>query len=377
MIQENIYLDNAATTVLDPLVLEAMMPYMTTHYGNPSSTYSLGRDTRLAIENARKTVAKILKTSPSRIFFTSGGTEANNTAIICSVRDLKCKHIVTSVLEHHATLHTVEYLKNQGEVTVSYVQLLPDGHIDLLNLEEILAKNDEITLVSLMHANNEIGNILDINRAGELCKKYNAFFQSDCVQTIGHYPIDLENLPVHFVSGAGHKFHGPKGVGILYVHKEAPINSFIHGGGQEKGMRAGTENVYGIVGFAKALELATDRFDTDHQKIKKLKDYTKLQLIEAEIGVTFNGDIDENSLYTVLNASFPLSINSEGLLMELDMMGICLSGGSACTSGGGSHVIKAIDIRHEEKVPVRFSFSRLNTTKEIDTTIRSITQLLK
>ena len=378
MKQAKIYLDNAATTALDPLVLEAMMPYMTTHFGNPSSNYSLGRDARLAIEKARKSVAKILNTSASCIFFTSGGTEANNMALICGVRDLKCKHIITSPLEHHAVLHTVEYLRSHSEIKVSYVQLLPDGHIDLENLEEILSKSREKTLVTLMHANNEIGNLVTINTVGTLCVKYNAFFHSDCVQTIGHYPVNLHDIPVHFVTASGHKFHGPKGVGILYISKHSPIHSFIHGGGQEKGMRAGTENLYGIVGFAKALELAIERFDDDFQKIRELKTYTKQKLIETNIGVTFNGDISGNSLYTVLNASFPLSMSSQAMLLELDIMGICLYGGSACTSNsGGSHVIRAIDIDHNKKTPIRFSFSRLNTKEEIDTTIKSIIRLLK
>ena len=219
-----IYLDNAATTALDPKVLEAMMPYLTTHFGNPSSIYSYGRETRLAVENARKTVAKLLNAHPAEIFFTSGGTEASNTAINASVNDLGCGHIITSPLEHHATLHTVEHLAKTGKVKLSYVRVLENGHIDMADLENLLATSTQKTLVTLMHANNEIGNITDINAVGELCKKYKAVFHCDTVQTVGHFPIDLRNTPVHFITGAGHKFHGPKGVGILYVNENIKIN---------------------------------------------------------------------------------------------------------------------------------------------------------
>ncbi|HNF44274.1 MAG TPA: cysteine desulfurase family protein, partial [Ferruginibacter sp.] len=250
-----IYFDNAATTALDPQVLEAMMPYLTDKFGNPSSIYSYGRETRMAIEAARKSVAKILNAHPAEIFFTSGGTESSNTAITASVRDLGCRHIITSPIEHHAVSHSVEYLDNMDVAKVSLVKLLPNGHIDLDDLERLLAASEEKTLVTLMHANNEIGNILDIHAVGRLCKLYNAIFHSDTVQTVGHFPFDLRNTPVHFITGAAHKFHGPKGVGILYINENVKIKPFVHGGAQERNMRAGTENLYGIVGFAKALEL--------------------------------------------------------------------------------------------------------------------------
>ncbi|MCU0376496.1 MAG: cysteine desulfurase, partial [Chitinophagaceae bacterium] len=252
-----IYLDNAATTALDAPVLEAMMPYLTEKFGNPSSIYSYGRESRLAVENARKSVAKLLNAHPAEIFFTSGGTEASNTAILAAVRDLGCEHIITSSIEHHATLHTVEYLYNRGEAALSYVKLLPDGHIDMEHLEKLLAEAEGKVLVTLMHANNEIGNMLDIDAVGELCKLYGAIFHSDTVQTVGHFPFDLRNTPVHFITGAGHKFHGPKGAGLLYINENVRIKPLIHGGSQERNMRAGTENLYGIVGFAKALELAS------------------------------------------------------------------------------------------------------------------------
>src|SRR3982751_6600985 len=275
-IDQRIYFDNAATTALDKEVLEAMLPYLTDHFGNPSSIYSYGRETRLAIENARKSVAKILGVRPGSIFFTSGGTESNNTSISASIRDLGCTHIITSRIEHHAVLHTVEHYGEDKNVSVSFVDLKEDGHVDLENLEKQL---DDYTsagrkcLVSLMHANNEIGVLLPIKKVGELCQKHQAVFHSDCVQTVGHYPINLSEIPVHFISAASHKFHGPKGVGVLYVSDEVNIKPFIFGGGQERNMRAGTENVYGIVGFAKALEIAMRDFEKVSAYIDDLKHY--------------------------------------------------------------------------------------------------------
>jgi cysteine desulfurase len=372
-----IYFDNAATTSLDKQVLEAMLPYMTDHFGNPSSIYSYGRESRLAIENARKKVARLLNAHPGEIFFTSGGTESNNTAILSAIRDLGCRHIITSSIEHHAVLHTVEHYDNTDAITSSYVQLEPDGHVNLQDLEQQLASREERCLVSLMHANNEIGNLLPIEKVGELCNKYNAIFHSDCVQTVGHYPIDLRNTPVHFISGAGHKFHGPKGSGILYVNDNISIKPFIFGGGQERNMRAGTENLYGIIGFAKALELATTNIENDRQYIQSLKNYMieKLQNDIEEVG--FNGDYTGRCLYTVLNASFRKSEKSEMILFNLDMQGICVSGGSACSSGAdaGSHVIRAIN-NDPNRVAVRFSFSKHNTTHEIDTVVSKLKELI-
>ena len=374
---QRIYLDNAATTSLDPQVLEAMMPYLTTHFGNPSSIYSYGRECRMGIENARKTVAKILNAHPAEIFFTSGGTESSNTAITAAVRDLGCKHIISSLIEHHATTHTVEYLKNNGEATLSYVKLLPNGHVDLEDLEKILASSEEKCLVTLMHANNEIGNILDIHAVGNLCKKYEAIFHSDTVQTVGHFPFDLRNTPVHFITGAGHKFHGPKGVGILYINENVKINPLVHGGSQERNMRAGTENLYGIIGFAKALELATANYTQDSSYINDLKKYMKQQLEEQIPGIGFNGDILGKSLYTVLSVRFPKTEKSEMLLFNLDINNICASGGSACTSGAdqGSHVIRAIN-NDPNQVTVRFSFSKHNTKDEIDQVVEKLKEII-
>jgi cysteine desulfurase len=370
---ERIYFDNAATTCLDPQVLEAMMPYLTSCYGNPSSIYSYGRESRLAIENARKSVAKILNAHPSEIFFTSGGTESSNTAITASVRDLGCKHIVTSPIEHHATLHTVEHLHKNREAALSYVKVLPNGDIDLQHLETLLAASKEKVLVTLMHANNEIGNMININAVGEICKKYNAVFHSDTVQTVGHFPFDLRNTPVHFITGAGHKFHGPKGVGLLYINENVKIKPFVHGGSQERNMRAGTENLYGIVGFAKALELATANYEKDSSHIKSIKLYMMEQLKKNIEGVSFNGDPLGSSLYTVLSVSFPKTEKSEMLLFNMDINNICASGGSACTSGAdaGSHVIREIN-NNPNQVTVRFSFSKHNTTEEVDTVVEKL-----
>lgn len=374
---ERIYFDNAATTSLDPLVLEAMMPYLTEKFGNPSSIYSYGRETRLAIENSRKSVAKILNAHPAEVFFTSGGTESSNTAITAAVRDLGCTHIISSPLEHHATLHTVEHLHKRGEAALSWVNLLPDGHIDLEDLEQKLASSNEKTLVTLMHANNEIGNILDIHAVGELCKKYGAIFHSDTVQTVGHFPFDLRNTPVHFITGAGHKFHGPKGVGILYINENVRINPFIQGGAQERNMRAGTESVYGIVGFAKALELATANYETESGLIRDVKHYMMEQLEKHVKGVSFNGDPLGRSLYTVLSVSFPKTEKSEMLLFNLDINHICASGGSACTSGAeqGSHVIRAIN-NNPNQVTVRFSFSKHNTKEQVDAVVAKLKDLI-
>ena len=374
---QRIYFDNAATTCLDGEVLEAMMPYLTSCYGNPSSIYSYGRESRLAIETARKLVAKTLNAHPAEIFFTSGGTESSNTAITSAVRDLECRHIITSQIEHHATLHTVEYLYHNGEAALSYVKLLPNGHIDLEDLEQIMAKCNEKCLVTLMHANNEIGNILDIKAVGEICKKYNAVFHSDTVQTVGHFPFDLRNTPIHFITGAGHKFHGPKGVGILYINENVKIKPFIHGGSQERNMRAGTENLYGIVGFAKALQMATENHDAHKEHIFGIKQYMHQKLQQEIEGLDFNGDPFGESLYTVLSVSFPKTEKSEMMLFNLDINNICASGGSACTSGAdaGSHVIRAVN-NNPNQVTVRFSFSKNNTKEEVDIVVEKLKNLI-
>jgi cysteine desulfurase len=374
---ERIYFDNAATTPLDPVVLETMLPYLTEKFGNPSSIYSYGRESRMAIEQARKTVAGLLHAHPAEIFFTSGGTESSNAAIRAAIQDLGCSHIISSPLEHHATLHTVKYYQERGEAKLHLLNVLPDGHLDLDQLDGLLAGLGEKVLVSLMHANNETGNLLDIQRVAEICKKYKAIFHSDTVQTLGHYDFDLSKLPIHFISGASHKFHGPKGVGMLYINEQIKVKPNIHGGSQERNMRAGTENVYGIVGFAKALELATKRMEEDSSYINELRMYMA-EVLKKEIpGVAFNGDAFGKSLYTILSVSFPKTEKAEMLLFNLDINQICASGGSACTSGAqqGSHVIRAI-YPGSDRTTVRFSFSRHNTRQEVDEVVSKLKSLV-
>lgn len=374
-----VYFDNAATTSLDSEVLETMMPYLTDKFGNPSSIYSYGRETKLAIENARKSVAKILGCAPGEIFFTSGGTESSNTAINCSIRDLGCKHVITSRIEHHATLYTAENVARLGLASLSYVNTLPNGHIDLTHLDELLAKSEEKTLVTLMHANNEIGNLLDVKAVGELCEKYGAIFHCDMVQTIAHYPLNLKELKVHFASSSAHKFHGPKGAGILYVNENVSIKPILYGGAQERNMRAGTENIYGIVGYAKALEKAIANYEQYSTHIQGLKTYMAELLKSNFPKVVFNGDYNGNSLYTVLNVAFPYNEKTDMLLLNLDMQGICVSGGSACSSGASSnsHVITALHAENiDNLVPVRFSFSSHNTKEEVDYVIEKLKELV-
>jgi len=371
-----IYFDNAATTPIDPMVFEAMTPYFTEHFGNPSSIYSYGRENRLAIEKARKSVAAALHAHPSEIFFTSGGTESSNTAIFASVKELGCTRIISSPIEHHATLHTCNFIAAKGDASLEFVNVLPNGHIDLNDLELKLSSSSEKTLITLMHANNEIGNITNIKRIGELAQQYNAIFHADTVQTVGHFPIDLSEIKVDFITGASHKFHGPKGVGLLYINANNKVNPFIHGGGQERNMRAGTENIYGIVGFAKALEIAMQNHETEKKHIAALKSYLKTSLEENINGVVFNGDPEGESLYTVLSVGFPRTEKSEMLLFNLDIRNICVSGGSACSSGAnqGSHVINALKV--PEQSTVRFSFSKYNTRQEVDAVVEALRELV-
>ncbi len=370
-----IYFDNAATTPLDKEVLDAMMPYLTEHFGNPSSIHSFGRKTRAAIEGARKIVAKSLNVSPSEIFFTSGGTEADNMAIRCSVHDLGIKHVITSKIEHHAVLHTVEKLEEEGLIKLSFVNLTNEGHIDLHHLDQLLSENER-TFVSLMHANNEIGNLISLEKVGEICGKYNAIFHSDTVQTMGHYAMDLQKVNVHFVTCAAHKFHGPKGIGFLYVNSSIKINPLIYGGSQERNMRGGTENLYGIVGLGKALEIAMRDLESHQKHINDLKNYMIEELKASIPGVEFNGACQENCLYTVLNVRFPHTENAEMLLFNLDISGISASGGSACTSGSdiGSHVLRGIGA-DVTRPAVRFSFCKYNTKAEVDYTILKLKEL--
>ncbi len=370
-----IYFDNAATTPMDREVVDAMLPLMTEHFGNPSSIHSWGRQTRSMIEQARKTVAKLMNCSPSEIFFTSGGTEADNMAIRCTIESLEIKHAITSPLEHHAVLHTLESMADKGQITLNLVKITPEGNVDLEDLEALL-KNNERCIVSLMHANNEIGNLLPLKQAAEICKKYNAILHSDTIQTVGHYNIDLKDIPVHFINGAAHKFHGPKGIGFIYVSSEVHVAPLIFGGAQERNMRGGTENVYGIVGLAKAMEIAYNDLKKHQEHIQGLKTYMIDKLEKNLPGVTFNGDAKGNSLYTVLNVCLPETDNAEMLVFNLDINGIAASAGSACSSGSnvGSHVLRAIGT-DMSRPSVRFSFSKYNTKEEIDYTLVKLKEM--
>jgi len=372
----NVYFDNAATTPIHPDVIEAMLPVFSQQFGNPSSIHAYGREVRATIEVARKKVAQMLNASPSEIFFTSGGTEADNMSLRCSVQDLGVEHVITSELEHHAVLHTLEDMAERGQIRLNLVKVDSAGHVDLNDLERLLQTEGK-ALVSLMHANNEIGTMISLEEVGGLCRKYNALFQSDTVQTMGHYRHDLATLPVDFITGAAHKFHGPKGVGFLYIRNGVRIKPYITGGSQERNMRGGTENVYGIVGLSKALEIAYKDMDDDMSHVRGLKSRMVARLKEEVSGVEFNGDIsDEGSLYTVLNVSFPPCDHAEMLLFNLDIAGIACSAGSACTSGSnaGSHVLRAIGAS-PDRPAIRFSFSRFNTEAEVDYVVEKVRDL--
>ena len=373
-----IYLDNAATTPLDPEVLEEMIPLMKNHYGNPSSLHSHGRTAKTFIEKSRKAIATLLNTSPAEIFFTSGGTEGDNTAINGSVLSFSVKHLITSAIEHHAVLHCVENLEKRGLIESHFVQLDQYGHLNYSHLEELLKKYPN-ALVSLMHANNELGNLNDIYTISALCQQYNAIYHSDTVQTIGHYRHDLSSLNIDFIVGSAHKFHGPKGVGFLYVNGERKINPHLFGGAQERNMRGGTENIYGIVGMAKAMQIAYKEMESHHRHIQSLKSYMKDMLISKVPHVEFNGDTtSDNSLYTILNVSLPPCDINDMLLFNLDIKKISASGGSACSSGSeiGSHVLNSLNA-DPQRGHIRFSFSKYNTIEEIDYTVEALAEIYR
>jgi cysteine desulfurase len=374
---KSVYLDNAATTRIAPEVLEEMMPFLTEHYGNPSSIHKFGSRARVAIEKVRKTVAKYLNSSTSEVFFTGSGTEASNTIIKGAVRDLGVKRIISSAIEHHCVLHSVEAVQKQG-TQVDFVKLDAQGRVDLNDLKRLLAQNIQPTLVSLMHANNEIGTLLNIQEVAELCAEYGAYFHSDTVQTIGYFPFDVQKMKIHFLSGSAHKFHGPKGVGFVYINSEVKLSPFIDGGSQERNMRAGTENVASIVGMGKALELSIEKMEENRQYISGLKKYM-LDKLQAEVpGIAFNGDIsEEGSNYKVLSVSLPPNDKAELMLFNLDMAGIAASGGSACTSGSekGSHVLEGIGADPARKA-IRFSFSKYTTKDDIDYAVEVLQKLV-
>jgi cysteine desulfurase len=374
-----IYLDNAATTPLDTEVFEAMKPFMIEDYGNPSSIHSHGRKVRAAIESSRKKIAELLNCTPGEIIFTSGGTEADNTLIISGINTYNIKHAISSPIEHHAVTHTLETMEKQGVIQLHHVNLDAKGHVDMNHLEELLKQHPN-ALVSLMHANNEIGNLLDIKRVGELADQYNAFFHSDTVQTMGHYRHNMKELHVCGMTAGAHKFHGPKGTGFMYIRKGRKIEQFIHGGAQERNMRGGTENTYGIIGLAKALEIAYRDMNDHKNHILGLK-ARMIEKLKQEIpGVDFHGDSAnlEQSLYTVLNVCLPESEENDMLLFNLDLQGISASGGSACSSGAstGSHVLGAL-YPGSKRGAVRFSFSKYNKPEEIDFVVSKLAELYK
>ena len=372
-----VYLDNAATTPLDNEVLEAMLPYLKEDFGNPSSIHAYGRKTRSALEKVRKSIARLLNVTPAEIFFTSGGTEADNMALVQSIETLGITHAVSSQIEHHAVEHTLKELEKAGKIKVSWVRTDSHGNVDLKHLEELLEKHPR-SLVSLMHANNEIGTLLPFKKVGELCEKYQSIFHSDTVQSMGHFAMDLRNIKVHLVTCAAHKFHGPKGVGFIYINHALKLKPFINGGAQERNMRGGTENVYGIVGLGKAFEIAHRDMEQHQTYIRGLKNYM-IELLKKEIPeVGFNGEVGENSLYTVLNVHLPPSADAEMLLFNLDIKGIAASGGSACASGSdqGSHVLRGLGI-DVTRPSVRFSFSKHNTREEIAYAVETMVQLIR
>jgi cysteine desulfurase len=373
-----VYFDNAATTSLDPVVLKSMLPYFEKHFGNPSSTHSHGREAKAAIEASRKTMAEIFNTTPSSLFFTSGGTEGDNIAIRGLINTYRIKEVISTRIEHHAVLHTLEALKKESRIRLRYLELDKKGNIDYDQLEKLLASQPG-SLVCLMHANNEVGNLLDMEKIGDLCREYKSFFHSDTVQSIGKYPIDLKNLSIDALVGSAHKFHGPKGTGFLYLKDGASIHPLIYGGGQERDIRPGTENVAGIVGMAKAVEVAYAHLQQNKKYIHGLKEKMIRDLEQHIPGIRFNGASANlnQSLYTVLNAALPTSGKNNMILFKLDLNGISVSGGSACASGAltGSHVLHEIG-NWEDTTSIRFSFSKFNTPEEVDYVIQTIRNTL-
>ena len=374
----NVYFDNAATTPMDKTVLEKMLPYLENGFGNPSSIHKKGREIKSVIEKCRSKIASLLSCEPGEIFFTSGGTEADNMFILNTAIEKKLDTIITSKLEHHAVLHCCEYLERSYKKNIKFVDSDEKGVIDLDHLESLM-KSSPNSLVTIMHGNNEIGNLNDIKKISRICEQYETIFHSDTVQTVGHYNLNLNDLNIHGIVGSAHKFHGPKGVGFLYLNNKHKISPFIHGGAQERNMRGGTENVYGIVGLTEALELSITNMADHAKKVSNLKKYMIEKLTHAVDGIKFNGQSSDlnNSLYTVLNVSIPNMNDQQMFLFNLDINNIAASAGSACTSGSevGSHVLAQIK-KNKGHVSVRFSFSKMNTKKEVDYTVDKICEIL-
>ncbi|MDC0514780.1 cysteine desulfurase [Flavobacteriaceae bacterium] len=372
----NIYFDNAATTPLRTEVISSISEVMQECFGNPSSTHAFGRTAKTHIETARKEIAKQINAAPQEIIFTSGGTESDNMILHCAVKDLGVKRIISSPIEHHAVLHAMEALEQLFGISTAYVKTDDKGGVDLGDLEALLKSSKEKTLVSLMHVNNEIGNVLDLEVVGELCHQYGSYFHTDAVQGIGHFTFDMETLPVDFLSAAAHKFHGPKGIGFSFVRKNSGLQSFIHGGAQERGLRAGTESVHNIVGMNKALKLAYENLEVERQKVLDVKNHFIDQITTVFPEVQFNGLCDDpnKSTYTLVNVALPIP-KEKALMLDfhLDLNGIACSKGSACQSGSqsGSHVLNTIRSQKSEDWPsLRFSFSILNSKNEVDRLIQ-------
>ena len=377
-----VYLDNAATTKVRDEVINAITEVIKKAYGNPSSTHSYGRSSKAIIENSRKEIAGLLNVSSSEIIFTSGGTEGDNMILRNCVENLGIKHIVSSKIEHHAVTHTLDYLSTLDNLKISYVKTLNNGDIDYTDLENILSNYKGETLVSLMHINNELGNISDIQLISKICKKHNALFHSDMVQSIGHYDLDFNELGLDFFVASAHKFHGPKGVGFAFVKKNTQLGSFITGGMQEKGFRAGTESVHNIYGMSEALKISLNNLSKEKQYVSEIKSYFISKISNEIENIKFNGNSADlsKSTYTLVNVLLPVDKKIGGLFMfKLDMKGIACSKGSACQSGSdnGSHVLN--EIQNEEdncKISLRFSFSIYNTKDEIDYTVKEIKNLI-
>ena len=377
--QQRIYLDHAATTPLHPQVIHLMHEAMLSNYGNPSSIHSEGRTSRALIEKARKSMANHFNCSIGEIFFTSGATESSNMIIQGAVSGLGVQTIITAATEHHAVLHTIEVLDKEGKIKVIYLPLDNEGNPSIISLEEHLSNQEnKKVLVSLMHSNNETGSLLDWESVGAICQKYDALFHSDTVQSVGFYDIDLQNIPVHFIVGSAHKFNGPKGVGFVYIRNENAIPPFQHGGSQERNMRGGTENLLGIVGMALALDLAMSEKSQRFAHLEKLKLQLFNGLKDVIPGIQINGPGLENSHPKILNIGFPPNPKATMILFNLDIEGISASGGSACSSGTdtGSHVLRAIHPENQH-ISVRFSFSHLNTSSEVDKVIEIISNIYR
>jgi len=378
----SVYFDSAATTQLRPEVIERITEVMKNNFGNPSSTHSYGRASKSLVENTRKTIAKQLGVTAAEIIFTSGGTEADNLILNSCVRDLGVERIISSKIEHHAILHTIEELHKHYNIEVVFLNLDSCGEVDYEQLETLLKENPKKTLVSLMHINNEIGTMLDIEKVAQLTKTHGALFHSDTVQSVGHFELDLSKIPVDFIVGAAHKFHGPKGVGFAFIRKNSGLQSLIFGGQQERGLRAGTESVHNIAGLETAFVMAYENLDKEREYIQGLKNYFIQQLKQKISGVKFNGACEnaKKSTYTLLNVCLPISQEKAlMLLFQLDLKGIACSKGSACQSGSdkGSHVLSEILNEEDLKKPsIRFSLSSFNTKEEVDYVVEVLKEFM-